>query len=291
MPPAKHEAIVKHLRNTFPEATEAECQRFAACRNVSFEDDNGKLRAEAIESLEDYLKWRKKYRMDDVGEVPKIIDGNASDMDQKLWACVCHRTQDALDRMAGETTKSIVSSARTTTPSDLPPQFIFFRKLQQKSIVDKRGNKILHVLPAMIDTKNVTAEVYGITLLYYLDCLLSRDSNDKMTVLLDVRPGRGWPNPLAVFMINFVRKIAKMLQGRFPGRLEQLIVFPVPKAALHVFYAMQWVFHAELSEKIILVPGSAERRSPLPKQCLQEYISDEILDFTEQARIDAFIRK
>ncbi|KAL3911104.1 MAG: hypothetical protein SGILL_007414, partial [Bacillariaceae sp.] len=134
-----------------------------------------------------------------------------------------------------------------------------------------------------------TAEFYGMTLLYFLDSVLPRDSTEKMTVLLDVRPGEGWPNPLAVFMVNFVRKLAKMLQGKFPGRLEKLIVYPVPKAALSVFHAMQWVFHAELSERIVLVPGSAERKSPLPKKHLQKYVSEEILDFTEQARIDAFI--
>ena len=95
--------------------------------------------------------------------------------------------------------------------------------------------------------------------------------------------------PLAVFMVNFVRKLAKMLQGRFPGRLEKLIVFPVPKAALSVFHAMQWVFHAELNERIVLVPGSAERKSPLPKKYLQRYISEEVLDYTEQKRIDTFV--
>lgn len=107
--------------------------------------------------------------------------------------------------------------------------------------------------------------------------------------MLDVRPGEGWPNPLAIFMIPFIRKIAKMLQGRFPGRLERLIVFPVPTTALGVFHAVQWVFNKQITEKMVLVSGPAERQSPLPKDELSKFISEDILDFTEEARRSSFV--
>jgi CRAL/TRIO domain len=246
-------------------------------------------------------------------------EGNADSVndnhnhDAKLWKAACCRCdkviishQDASSPGSSCTKiskqKSLRRKTNTTTAKStrtvvamVPPQFVFLHqgntstRATATTVVDNHGNKVLHVLPAMIDTKNVTAEYYGRILQFYLDRILARQSEEKMTVLLDVRPGVGWPNPSAIFMIPFIRKIVTMLQGHFPGRLEKLVVFPVPLAALGVFHAVQWVFHAELMEKIVLISGPAERKSPLPKSDLTKYISETNLDITETARLEKFL--
>ena len=85
-------------------------------------------------------------------------------------------------------------------------------------IIDRHGYQMIHVLPALIDKSNVSSEIYAMILIFYLDQLLDRSSETKMTVVLDVRPGQGWPNSPAIFMVNYIRKITSMLQGHFPGK-------------------------------------------------------------------------
>jgi hypothetical protein len=143
-------------------------------------------------------------------------------------------------------------------------------------------------LPALINRKQATAETYGLALSFYLDRKVDRSSEEKMTVLLDVRSGEGWPNPLAVFMVYWIRKVTKMLQSHYPGRLDTLILFPVPWAAMSVWGAIKRVFQYGIMDNVALVSGPANTASPLPKERLEELVDDEVLDFTEQFRIDNF---
>lgn len=286
------EAPVQRLKDANPDATLSECKRFyddARLRN------NSKTEKALIQDVENelmvYLSWRKRHSLDDYEEEKMMTGEDVDPMnhDAILWRSCCCQCKSSSSKLTKVHRKNRAIATSNAAVVNIP-QFVFLHKLHdQTTITDKQGNKILHVLPALINMENGTAEQYGQTLLKYLDRLLGRQSYDKMTVLLDVRPGEGWPNPLAVFMVNFTRKIVKMLQRRFPGRLERLIVFPVPKPALGVYHAIQWAFHAELVEKIMLVSGSAERKSPLPRKDLQEYISEEILDRTESIRIAKFV--
>lgn len=167
-------------------------------------------------------------------------------------------------------------------------QVVFCHRKDGTAITDRKGTKILCVLPAMIDKKQVPAETYGIALSFYFDQMFDRKSEEKVTVLLDVRSGQGWPNVLAIYMINYVRKLAKILQSHLPDRLEQMIVYPVPRAALGVWAAMKWAFHTNVMDKIVLCPGPADTDSPLPKPYLKDYVDDTILDFTEEQRTGRF---
>jgi hypothetical protein len=174
-------------------------------------------------------------------------------------------------------------------PTKRLQQIIFLHKTKEgKPITDKKGNTILHVLPALINRKQATAETYGLALCFYLDRKFDRSSEEKMTLLLDVRSGEGWPNPLAVFMVNWIRKVTKMIQCHYPERLESMILFPVPWAAMSVWGAIKRVFKYGIMENVALVSGPANTLSPLPKESLEELVDDEVLDLTEEFRIDNF---
>ena len=168
-------------------------------------------------------------------------------------------------------------------------QFVFLHKSQDgKPIKDKNGYSILHVLPAMINKEAASAETFGLAIALYLDRKLDRSSDEKMTVFLDVRAGEGWPNPVAFAMVNFVRKVMKILQAHYPERCESLILFPVPRAAMAVWGAMKRIFRHGIMGKIVLVQGPALQNSPLPKVELEEFIDGEVLDLSEHARINSF---
>jgi hypothetical protein len=223
--------IETYLKQQFPEATDAECRRFvSACRDQrnesSNKDDNyfeKKVQNDAEKLLKRYLDWRNMYRMD-YNDTSKVDDDHD---DAALWNYAVQK--------AFEIHKEQQQNPRSNHyPID---QFLFVHKYKVHghdgdglAIMDRYGYKILHVLPALIDKDNVSAEMYGMVLIFYLDQLFDRHSEEKMTVVLDVRPGSGWPNSPAVFMVNYVRRITRMLQGHFPGTL----------CTLHVPFFLLW---------------------------------------------------
>ena len=157
-----------------------------------------------------------------------------------------------------------------------------------KPITDKDGGKILHVLPGLINRQVAQADTYALILSFYLDRKFDRSSDEKMTVVIDVRAGDGWPNPVAFMMVKFVRIITTQLQSRYPERLKSLIVFPVPWAAMSVWTAIRRVFRLEIMEKITLISGPADRAAPLPKGQIEGLIDSDVLDRTEQFRLNLF---
>lgn len=168
-------------------------------------------------------------------------------------------------------------------------QIIFMHKNKDGQLIaDKEGSKILHVIPALINRQVAHADFYALALSLYLERKLDRESEDKMTVLIDMRPGDGWPNPAAIMMIRFVHRVTTVLQRRYPERLQNLILYPVPWAAMGIWAAMKQVFALEITEKVTLVAGSANRGSPLPKEKLEEKVDGETLELTEQVRLDHF---
>lgn len=158
----------------------------------------------------------------------------------------------------------------------------------ENAITDREGNKILYVLPALINRKVADADFYALAISFYLDRKFDRTSEEKMTVVIDVRAGEGWPNPLAVMMIKFAHTVAKQLQHRYPERLKSLVVFPLPFVAIGVWVAIKSVFHLAVMDKIIMVSGPADQDSPVPKEKLEGIIDPEILDTMEKLRKDNF---
>lgn len=157
-----------------------------------------------------------------------------------------------------------------------------------KPIKDRKGFKILHVLPGLINRIVAQADFYALALSFYLDRKFDRASEEKMTVVIDVRAGEGWPNPVAFMMVKFVRTITRQLQQRYPERLNSLVVFPVPWAAMGVWAAIKRVFRLEIMDKITLVSGPADRAAALPKAKLDDSIDAGTLDMMEQFRLDHF---
>jgi hypothetical protein len=58
------------------------------------------------------------------------------------------------------------------------------------------GRLLIHVIPGRINKKLAPAETYALALSFYLDCKQDRNTLDLFFVMMDVRPGNGWANPL-----------------------------------------------------------------------------------------------
>ena len=272
--------VEEALKIDYPAATEAECKRFlAACQDRKKTDDA--LKKEASDLLENYLNWRSHHGLNDEEKVLSLAESLSNDSED--W-------QYAVKKAVGkQENANKLSQGGSEEPATSLPQFIYLHTFEDGTpIKDRKGHKLLHVLPAMIDRKAATAEMYGLAIAIYLDRKFDRASDEKMTLLLDVRAGAGWPNPNAFMMITFVRKITKTLQGQYPGRCGSLILFPVPRAAMSIWGAIKKVFHSDIMDTIALVPGPASRDSPIPKEVLERFIDGDVLDLTESKRVDKF---
>ena len=171
-------------------------------------------------------------------------------------------------------------------------QIVYMHKNKNGEVIkDKKGNKILHVFPGMINRVEASGDIYGLAFCFYLDRKFDRESTAKMTVLLDVRAGEGWPNPMAIMMVKFVRTCIQMLQSHYPERLETLYLYPIPRPALRIWHMIRRVGRYGTMEKVVLFGGPAHRNAPLPKIELEEYVDSDVLDFLEEFRLDHFATK
>jgi CRAL/TRIO domain len=156
---------------------------------------------------------------------------------------------------------------------------------------DKTGHRILHLLPAQVSLDNGATEIesYVLALSFYLERKLRRDSDEQLTLLIDARSGRGWPNLPALQMITFVRRLSTVLSLHFPCRLHKCIIYPMPRAALVIWKFFQVFLSPSLRQQMVLIAGSAtEIESPLPQAQLEEYVPREGIELMEETRRESF---
>jgi CRAL/TRIO domain len=306
------------LRESFPQATSAECDRFDKA-----------FQRHASDHLDAYLAWRSHHGMDDDDTGDNTVTSNEIDSghagsDELHWSQAVDRamayiraTDEANENnknnrkinngksspKESETTttttttivKSESSSLSESSLENSPPlvQFVRCHWVDDTDgsggsyLKDKTGHRILHLLPAQI-SKDACIESYILTLSFYLERKLHRDNDEQVTLLVDVRSGQGWPNVPASQMITFVRRTTSVLAHQFPNRLHKCIIYPMPRATLIIWTLMQAFMSASLRNLIVLFAGAAEIESPPPHTQLEEYVHSEGLALLEEARRQSF---
>jgi CRAL/TRIO domain len=153
----------------------------------------------------------------------------------------------------------------------------------------KAGAPILYVLPARMDFDVIPSELYTKAMAYY--CLLVHQSSVpccSVTVLMDVRAGRGWPNMFVTRMLTWVRPCCATMHSYFPGALRQVIVYPMPSWAMRLWRLVQPLLPTHVQSSVTLVAGTSTSHSaPYPDQ-LEAYVSPEILQRLEDERTASF---
>ncbi|KAL3937206.1 MAG: hypothetical protein SGBAC_007633 [Bacillariaceae sp.] len=316
--------LVDLLKEDFPDATCAEITRFA----VGYGNGRGRLerrKRAAAEKLEAYLDWRTKFELDKAKlEAVNLSGSDTWDCAvKKAWdVAIAHQEAIELTKKLAAEAKLTTDDEEETTDYDKQmeeairdtsepeeektvnndddelhttaikqskiEQVIFCHQMQGESIRDKSGHMILHVLPARIDRKVASAAIYANAFAFFLDMNLDRSSDEKVTILLDVRGGEGFPNPSPKTMLKFINTVSRVLEFNFPERLEKLIIFPVPMLARGVFQPIKVLMPGKTVSKINLISGSANRHAPLPKTALEKYIDSKVLDKTEAVRLGCF---
>lgn len=147
----------------------------------------------------------------------------------------------------------------------------------------------IQVLPARLQMSLPQAsEFYVATLGLYLDAIFDRSDSGKATVLIDVRPGKGWPNPPAHKMVGFIRHVASELNDLFPDRLSRCVLYPIPGPAVFLWKLVRGFLDKKLVEQVVLIPGSERMRSKPPNEKLSRFVDPNILTTMEKTRLDLF---
>jgi hypothetical protein len=168
---------------------------------------------------------------------------------------------------------------------------IYSHAIAGNPLCDTKGHRVLQILSARVDLQAACANTYATAFSLFLDSHLRRDNLDRLTLLIDVRPGSGWPNVPALKMVGFIRCVAQVLQECYPCRLHQCILFPIPRPALFIWNIVQHFLDPLVRRLIVLIPGPAGLTSPVPRDRLKDYVDLAGLDLLEQTRLEAFCKK
>jgi hypothetical protein len=259
------------LAERFPESPVEERKRF----------ERG-FQNEASGRLEAYLRWRDEYDLDSFANLKSLSD--EEDWIEAVNKALSHHSNDTNAKQQRNRRRS--KRQREERIKEIP-QLLFSPSLNDRPITDSKGNLLLHHLPARIDLKAHSIEIYASIFALYLDRKLSRDDENTITILIDVRPGMGWPNPPAIHLINFIRQVAHLLNELYPCRLYKCILYPVPRTAFYTWHMIRSFLHSNVKDAIVLLPGGAHVDSPIPTETLQKHVSQG-LEELEENRFAAF---
>eukprot|EP00578_Thalassiosira_sp_NH16_P003905 CAMPEP_0181131170 /NCGR_PEP_ID=MMETSP1071-20121207/30280_1 /TAXON_ID=35127 /ORGANISM="Thalassiosira sp., Strain NH16" /LENGTH=628 /DNA_ID=CAMNT_0023217341 /DNA_START=31 /DNA_END=1917 /DNA_ORIENTATION=- len=285
-----HAGRIQRLQKQYPNATYAECKRFLAC--VKYEEEAASKR------IDNFLKWRADCGLKPTteaggnGTLPNSRNGRIFDQtfvkkDEEDW--------DAAAKMA----ISIITKSHVTTGLTKLPQIICSYEEQVEDGLStnnrantneelslspprcKDGTRIFHILSARLDLSIATAYTYSLATALYLDRCFSRSTTERVSLICDVRGGRGWANPTPWSMLPFIQSTALLLGSHYPERLERLVLFPMPKSAIWVWSAAQKCLDTNTSSKVVIV--SSGEGNGLPTK-LTDFVCEESLNTLQKRR-------
>lgn len=265
-------------KQNVPESTEQERRRFLKANKGDA--------ALASSALASYLAWRTLHDnilqekvSDEIVSAAKNNDTDSAD--ERDWNVACAVAIKA----CSEETDTNAAAASEYLP--LPRVVRTCCMLDGKECVDRNGFRMLQLLPGRMDERLAPLTTYALAIALYMDRKLARDSDEKITVLIDVRTGRGWRNMSAAHMIPFMKGIFALLQSMFPERLARAIVYPVPFAVSWIWNVVKFYLDADTAGKICLLIGSAGVMSPMPSG-MAAYIDETTVAVLESERLATF---
>ena len=260
------EENLKFLKEKVPESTVQERRRFL----------DGRLgnRKTAARDLKNYFSWMEKYK----SLAPEISDKQARDPERDEDIDIWNRAASlAMKSFGCQPTEPLQRVIRT-----------FTRNSHSNECCDKEGNRLFAVHPAIMDERLAPLTVYSLALAIYLDQKLFRDSTERITLLIDVRPGQGWRNLHATKLVSFMSDTFKNLISKFPERLAIAMVFPFPSSFRWIWSIVKQVLDQDTAQRIMLLTGTVQITSPPPTDEMIKVIDGDVIEFMESERCSSF---
>ena len=263
------------MKEQAPESTMAERYRFLVAR-----DGNEQ---KALVNLLKYLEW-KRIHLTTLRE-QEIKYQHLRDLEHPN-----SEKNDIYDwTVASQTALKIKLQKHANEEISLPRIAVMMTLPNGSHACDMDGRRIIHLAPAQMDSKLCSLSTYALAIALYLDRKADRNSIEKVTISLDLRPGKGWANIPGVKLIPFIKDIVTLLLTIFPERLHKNITYPLPYALSWVFAVIKKVIDPGTAKKLCVITGSAGVDSPLPFDELVALVDKDVLMMFEKGRLDAFI--
>jgi len=245
-----------------PEATSVERERFLRARNSYVPS--------TIETLRHYLDWSQEHEQ--ISKEHSIVRQITENPDMDVWVEACAIAMKAVGEL-GEPNL---------------PQVIRTYKRDGKSVTDLDGHRIFHIMPAQLDNTLAHGSTYALATALFLDKQLDRNDDEQITVCMDVRAGRGWPNVHAMRQVPFMKDTTNLLLSLFPERLHKCVVFPVPSAFFWIWTLLSKILDACTRDKICVLAGPNKIISPPPLEGMTPHLGEEVAQFLEDVRVGEF---
>lgn len=236
------------LQKDCPQATKEECQRYLQ----NFEPEIAK------ENLEFMLQWRRMYWLDS----SKVRDN------QDLWGIAWEMAWDQYEREQ-DLYPPLPSNLAAQNNSSKNSKVYARKDIAQYIYAYKHPSKphqiIFQALPALMDYQGAPPEVHGLAVNIFCDLNFQRHSVIQNALYcFDCRPGKGWPNATIFTLVPILTAFTSKLPVLHPGRLDRMVLFPMPRLAAKLFSLVQTAMPKIVAEQTSLVAGS-ERNTDLPK--------------------------
>mmetsp|Transcript_6378 Transcript_6378/g.15480 ORF Transcript_6378/g.15480 Transcript_6378/m.15480 type:complete len:360 (+) Transcript_6378:176-1255(+) len=153
---------------------------------------------------------------------------------------------------------------------------------------DRDGSRVFCIRPALMDIRLAKAATYTLAVAIYLDRSIDRQFGEKVTVVVDVRAGQGWPNTHVLKLIPFVKHSVQLLLPLFPERLHRALVYPVPNAFYYIWTMISKCMDPLTVERVCILSGKCKIEAPPPNEKLTKYFDDKSLERLEAMRVNNF---
>jgi hypothetical protein len=251
------------LEEKVPDATPPERLRF-------LKSSKGKVDGAAA-ALSKYIKWNKEH--DDIAKALNIEPPSKEDSDVDYWKAAC----------------AVAIKAKGEDCTVILPRVIRVHQLEDGSdMCDDTGHRIFHLTPASMDDKLVKTTTYALAVALYLNRRCDRNGLERITVCMDVRAGKGWPNIHAARLVPFIKDTTRLLLELFPERLHRCLLYPVPPGFTWIWNIIKKAIHPLTRDKVCPLSGPNKIESPPPREQMLEHMSDEAADRLEKERVDSF---
>jgi hypothetical protein len=251
----------EELRKRFPSATAVERKRFLTARLGNIEAAKAQLGV--------YLEWREKH-----DAIEKDLEITNIETDEDEW---------------NKAAAIAMVSCQEEIPSTKLPRLARVYSVDGSAVRDRDGSRVLHVMPGQMDPTLAKPSTYAVALALYIDRKLDRASSERLTVALDVRGGKGWPNIPPLRNLPFIKTVVKLLVAMFPECLHQCILFPVPQAANWIWKVCKAWIDPDTSRKVQLLTGTATIVSQPPFEAMEKFLEPNVAKLLENERHAMFI--
>jgi len=293
---------IERLQKRHPNASKAECIRFFRCTKQNEKAASARIEEWFAWRLENGLKISIDETCDeDAGEETGPYIHDYMKNDEMLWNETARMAIDIVSKSSGSSNNGTESNVQL-------PQIICSYEMRQTSdaLNDKNkkvdeevssttkpprckdGSRIFHLVPARLDLSIASAQVYALAAALYLDRLLSRCTTEKVSLICDVRGGRGWANPTPWSLLPFVQATSSLLGRHFPERLKRMVLYPMPSSAVWVWAAAQKFLDADTASKVVVVGLDGASNNDDMNEELEKFITKKDYLVLEERRKSFF---